>query len=38
MLVLRYRVELKDEPEFAHETVAEKKARIMRCRQSLTTT
>ncbi|KAF7793522.1 hypothetical protein EIP86_004636 [Pleurotus ostreatoroseus] len=38
MLISRYRVELKDEPEFAHETVAERRARIMRCRQSLTTT
>ncbi|KAJ3552928.1 hypothetical protein NM688_g3893 [Phlebia brevispora] len=38
MLISRYRVELKDEPEFAHETLAEKKARLMACKQGLTTT
>lgn len=38
MLVSRYRIELKDEPEFAHETMEEKKARILTCRQGVTTT
>ena len=38
MLVSKYRVELKDEPEFAGETWAEKKERLMRCRPGLTMT
>ncbi|KAF7793524.1 hypothetical protein EIP86_004638 [Pleurotus ostreatoroseus] len=38
MLIARYRVELKDEPEYAHESMAERKARLMRCRPGLTTT
>ena len=38
MLVSRYRVELKDEPEFAHETFEQKKARLTECKQGLTMT
>lgn len=38
MLVSRYRIELKNEPEFARETFAEKKERLLECREGLTMT
>lgn len=38
MLVSKFKIEVKDEPEFAAETFEEKKARILRGRQGLTLT
>jgi hypothetical protein len=36
MLVLRYKIEVKEEPEFAGETIEERYARITAFRQGLT--
>lgn len=38
MLVSRYKIEVKDEPEFAGETFEERKARIMNAKQGVTLT
>lgn len=38
MLVSRYKIEVKDEPQFAHETFEEKKARILEARPGITLT
>ena len=38
MLVLRYKIEVKEEPEFAGETFEERHTRITACDQRLTTT
>jgi hypothetical protein len=38
MLVSRYKIEVKDEPQFAHETFEEKKARVLATRAGLTLT
>ena len=37
MLVSKYKIEIKEEPEFAGETFEERYARIMACDQALTT-
>ena len=36
MLISRYKVEIKDEPEFAGETFEERKERILQARQGVT--
>ena len=36
MLVLRYKIEVKEEPEFAGETIEERYARVTAFRQGLT--
>lgn len=38
MLISKYKIEIKDEPEFAAESFEEKKARILQGRQGLTLT
>ena len=38
MLVSRYKIEIKEEPEFASETFEERYARITKFRLALTTT
>lgn len=38
MLIARYRVELKEEPQFAHETFEQRKERILRCKPGITLT
>lgn len=38
MLVLKYRITVKEEPEFANETFEEKKARVTQSRPGLTLT
>lgn len=38
VLIARYRVELKEEPQFAHETFEQRKERILRCKPGITLT
>ena len=38
MLISKYRVELKDDPQFAGLNFEEKQARLLRCKLGLTTT
>ena len=38
MIVKHYTVEIKEEPNFGHETMDQKKARILQCRNILTIT
>ena len=38
MLVSRYKIEVKEEPEFAGETFEQRKARILRFKRGVTTT
>lgn len=38
MLISRYKVEVKEEPEFAHETFEERKERVLKAKGGLTLT
>jgi len=38
MLVRQYKIKVKEEPEFAHESFHERKARILTCKPGLTLT
>ena len=38
MLISKYKIEIKEEPQFAAETFEERKARVLKCRGGLTLT
>ncbi len=38
LLVSRYKIEVKEEPQFAHETFDERKERVLRAKPGLTLT
>lgn len=38
MLISKYKVEVKEEPQFVNETFEQKKARVLNCRAGLTVT
>jgi hypothetical protein len=38
MLALKYKISVKEEPQFAHETFEERKKRLTQCRPGLTIT
>ena len=38
MLVSRYKIEVKEEPQFAHETLEERKERILKATRGVTLT